>query len=115
MEENVRGIRVVKSYVLEEHEISKFKKSSEDIYQDFVKAEKLIADAKIQADIIIKTSVEQAEKQAHLIISDAKYQSSGQVKQAEKLAEMREKKSIADTEKQYETAIKMIYEELLIN
>ena len=79
------------------------------------KAEKLIADAKIQADIIIKTSVEQAEKQAHLIISDAKYQSSGQVKQAEKLAEMREKKSIADTEKQYETAIKMIYEELLIN
>ena len=36
------------------------------------KAEKLIADAKIQADIIIKTSVEQAEKQAHLIISDAK-------------------------------------------
>ena len=79
------------------------------------KAEKLIADAKIQADIIVKTSVEQAEKQAHLIISDAKYPSSGQVKQAEKLAEMREKKSIADTEKQYETAIKMIYEELLIN
>jgi len=43
VEENVRGIRVVKSYVLEEHEINKFKKSSEDIYNDFVKAEKLIA------------------------------------------------------------------------
>ena len=79
------------------------------------KAEKMIKDAKIQADIIIKTSAEQANKQANLILSDARYQSSGQVKQAEKLAEMREKKSIADTEKQYETAIKMIYEELLIN
>jgi len=43
VEENVRGIRVVKSYVLEEHEINKFKRSSEDIYQDFVRAEKLIA------------------------------------------------------------------------
>ena len=43
VEENVRGIRVVKSYVLEEHEINKFKDSSEDIYNDFVKAEKLIA------------------------------------------------------------------------
>ena len=43
VEENVRGIRVVKSYVLEKHEIDKFKKSSEDIYNDFVKAEKLIA------------------------------------------------------------------------
>lgn len=79
------------------------------------KAEKLISDAKIQADIIIKTSIQQAENQANLIISDARYQSEGQVKQAEKLAEMREKKSIADTEKQYETAIKMIYEELLMN
>lgn len=43
VEENVRGIRVVKSYVLEKHETNKFKDSSEDIYNDFVKAEKLIA------------------------------------------------------------------------
>lgn len=43
VEENVRGIRVVKSYVLEEHETNKFKKSSEDIYNDFVKAEKILA------------------------------------------------------------------------
>ena len=79
------------------------------------KAEKLISDARIQADIIIKTSIEQAQKQANLILSDARYQSGGQLKQAEKLAEMREKKSIADTEKQYETAIQMIYEELFLN
>ena len=35
------------------------------------------------------------------------------VKQAEKLAELREKRSISDTEKHYETAIQMIFEELL--
>ncbi len=77
------------------------------------KKEKMISDAKIQADIIIKTSVEQAKNQAKVILSEALYQSEGQIKQAEKLAELREKKSISDTEKQYETAIQMIYEELL--
>ena len=79
------------------------------------KAEKMIADAKIQAEIIINNSAEQARKQDNLILSDARYQSKGQIKQAEKLAEMREKKSRADTEKQYETAIQMIYEELFLN
>lgn len=43
VEENVRGIRVIKSYVLEEHETKKFKDSSEDIYEDFIKAEKILA------------------------------------------------------------------------
>ena len=43
VEENVRGIRVVKSYVLEGHEEKKFKNISEDIYQDFTKAEKILA------------------------------------------------------------------------
>jgi len=41
--ENVRGMRVVKSYVTENKEISKFKKVSNDIYNYFMKAEKLIA------------------------------------------------------------------------
>lgn len=77
------------------------------------KKEKMISDAKIQGDIIIKTSLEQAKSQAKVILSEAVYQSDGQIKQAEKLAELREKKSIADTEKQYETAIQMIFEELL--
>ena len=39
------------------------------------KAEKLIADAKIQADIIIKTSVEQAQKQANLAVITSKTKS----------------------------------------
>lgn len=43
VQENVRGIRVVKSFVREEHEEEKFNKISEDIYKDFSKAEKLIA------------------------------------------------------------------------
>ena len=43
VEENVAGIRVVKSYVLEEKEKEKFGKISEDIYKDFSKAVKIMA------------------------------------------------------------------------
>ncbi|MDE7399955.1 MAG: ABC transporter ATP-binding protein/permease [Oscillospiraceae bacterium] len=43
VEENVRGIRVVKSFVQEEHEISKFDKISKKIYSLFTKAEKTVA------------------------------------------------------------------------
>lgn len=43
VEENVRGIRVVKSYVLEEEETKKFNNISNEIYKDFTKAEKIIA------------------------------------------------------------------------
>ena len=41
--ENVRGMRVVKSFVTENKEISKFKKVSNDIYNYHVKAEKIVA------------------------------------------------------------------------
>ena len=43
VEENVRGIRVVKSFIREDHEIEKFSGISQSIYSDFVKAEKTIA------------------------------------------------------------------------
>lgn len=43
VEENVRGIRVVKSYIREDHEIGKFQNISQSIYSDFVKAEKTVA------------------------------------------------------------------------
>ncbi len=43
VQENLHGIRVVKSFVREEHEIGKFKSISELIYKDFSKAEKMIA------------------------------------------------------------------------
>ena len=43
VEENVSAIRVVKSFVLEDEENKKFNKVSDTIYQDFSKAEKLLA------------------------------------------------------------------------
>ena len=43
VQENVRAIRVVKSFVKEKAEINKFNKVSESIYKDFTKAEMLLA------------------------------------------------------------------------
>ena len=41
--ENLRGIRVVKSYVRDEHEVGKFKAVSTDLYKYFSQAEKMLA------------------------------------------------------------------------
>ena len=43
VQENLLGIRVVKSFVREDHEREKFGKVSQEIYMDFTKAEKLLA------------------------------------------------------------------------
>lgn len=43
VQENISGIRVVKSYVREEYEKDKFKKYSDDMTHDFIKAEKIVA------------------------------------------------------------------------
>jgi ATP-binding cassette subfamily B protein len=43
VQENLRGIRVVKSFVREDHERTKFGKISQSIYKDFSSAEKLLA------------------------------------------------------------------------
>ena len=43
VQENLHGIRVVKSFVREEHEVEKFGKISDLIYKDFSKAEKIVA------------------------------------------------------------------------
>ncbi len=43
VQENLHGIRVVKSYVREEYEKEKFQKVSDRIYRYFVKAEKIVA------------------------------------------------------------------------
>lgn len=42
VQENLTGIRAVKAYVREDHEINKFYKASETLYEYFVKAEKII-------------------------------------------------------------------------
>ena len=41
--ENLHGIRVVKSFVREEYEIEKFNKASDELCQDFTKVEKVLA------------------------------------------------------------------------
>ena len=43
VQENVRGIRVVKSFVREKAETDKFQETSDRIYADFVKAERIMA------------------------------------------------------------------------
>lgn len=43
VQENLRGIRVVKAFVREEHEKEKFNRVSAAIYSNFIKAEKILA------------------------------------------------------------------------
>lgn len=43
VQEDLHGIRVVKSFVREEHEVEKFGNISKSIYDDFSKAEKIVA------------------------------------------------------------------------
>ena len=43
VQENIKGMRVVKTYVREEHEKQKFERSAEDIRKTFVRAERLIS------------------------------------------------------------------------
>lgn len=43
VQENIRGMRVVKSFVREDHEREKFNRASEDIRRDFTHAESIIA------------------------------------------------------------------------
>ena len=43
VEENIRGMRVVKSYVREDFEKQKFAKASDDVRSNFTKAEKIVA------------------------------------------------------------------------
>ena len=43
IQENIKGIRVVKSYVRDKYEDEKFKKTSNDVRYDFLKGEKIIA------------------------------------------------------------------------
>ena len=43
VQENLLGIRVVKSFVREDHEVEKFGKVLQEIYMDFSKAERILA------------------------------------------------------------------------
>ena len=56
VEENVAGIRVVKSYVREDYENEKFKKASDDIEREFIRAEKIVAWSNPLLNLAIHTS-----------------------------------------------------------
>ena len=43
VEENIKGIRVVKTYVREEYEKEKFAKAADEVKNDFIKAERVVA------------------------------------------------------------------------
>jgi ATP-binding cassette subfamily B protein len=43
VQENIKGMRVVKAYVREDYEKDKFEKSAEDVRRSFTKAEKIVA------------------------------------------------------------------------
>ena len=43
VQENIKGIRVVKSYVREDYEKKKFNRAAEDVCKDFTRAERLLA------------------------------------------------------------------------
>jgi ATP-binding cassette subfamily B protein len=70
VEENIRGIRVVKSYVQEEHEINKFTGVSKDIYNNFSKAEKILAfNSPLMQTSVYLCTILIAWIGAHLILS----------------------------------------------
>ena len=57
VQENVHGIRVVKSFVREEKEIEKFSETSNTIYKDFTKAERIMAFNNPFMQVAIYTSI----------------------------------------------------------
>ena len=57
VEENIKGIRVVKSYVREDYEIKKFNTTAEEVKKDFVKAEKIIAFAQPAMQLAMYTGI----------------------------------------------------------
>ncbi len=88
------------------------KRAAEKEAQAQKEAERILSEAKRQADIFHKAVLEQAESEAAVLISEAKLSAEGVIKQAESLAALREKKVISDTEKKYEDAIVLVLENI---
>lgn len=71
VQENLTGIRVVKSYVREDYEKEKFGKVSRKIYDDFSKAEKIIAfNSPVMQFAVYLSILLLSWFGAHLIVSD---------------------------------------------
>ena len=57
VQENVRGVRVVKSFVREDSEVEKFTETSDEIYKNFVKAERIMAFNNPLMQLAVYTSI----------------------------------------------------------
>lgn len=67
--ENLHGVRVVKSFVREEHEKEKFGKVSTEIYNNFLKAEKIITfNAPLMQFVVYTSMILLSWFSAHLIV-----------------------------------------------
>ncbi|MBQ2896948.1 MAG: ABC transporter ATP-binding protein [Clostridia bacterium] len=72
VQENLRGIRVVKAYVREEHEKEKFKKASQGMFEGFSKADKLLAyNAPLMQFCVYSAMLLISWFGAHMIVQDA--------------------------------------------
>lgn len=72
VQENLTGIRVVKAYVREDHEIEKFKGASKVVYEYFLKAEKIIIwNAPIMQFTVYTCIMLLSWFGAHFIVSDS--------------------------------------------
>ena len=72
VQENVGGIRVVKSFVREKHEMEKFDKAASEVKNDFTRAEKMIAlNSPIMMFAMYTTSVLISAIGAYLIVHNA--------------------------------------------
>ena len=70
VQENIRGIRVVKSFVRESEEAKKFTTVSEQIFNDFTKAEKIVAfSSPLMQGMMYLTLLAISYIAAHLIVS----------------------------------------------
>lgn len=68
--ENLHGIRVVKAFVREEHEKKKFGNVSQEIYDNFIKAEKLITfNAPLMQFVVYTCMILLSWFSAHLIVA----------------------------------------------
>jgi len=57
VQENVRGVRVVKSFVREDSEVEKFTETSDEIYKNFLKAERIMAFNNPLMQLAVYTSI----------------------------------------------------------
>ncbi len=76
-------------------------------------AKTAVEEAKVKADEILKDALRQAETESETILKEADETVNGILQNAQKLAAMRKKKVISDTEKEYQSAIRIVIDNII--